>query len=212
VNDQNPDAPDRITKLGFEPIKHQLKRDLVRYEDKVKKASEAGKASAEAKRIARQALVNQQASTDVNGRQQSSTDSTVTVTDTDNVTDIDILNTPQPVVATPNPEKEPIKVHPLQTYVKEHCPRVSKLSKQLTYEEAEAITKEFDRTLIKTKLEAMENKKKLDYVSVNLTLRNWLKNGDFSGTPAATPNAPMKMGSGKIVFTPRNHATSENDI
>lgn len=104
-------------------------------------------------------------------------------------------NTPQPPVATPKPEKEPIKVHPLQTYIKEHCPRVSKLSKQLTYEEAEAIVKEFDRTLIKTKLEAMENKKKLDYVSVNLTLRNWLKNGDFSGASDGKQSGPVKHGS-----------------
>jgi hypothetical protein len=81
VNDQNPEPPDRITKLGFEPIKHQLKRDLVRYEDKVKKASEAGKASAEAKRIAKELLTKQQTLTDVDGRQQTSTDSTDIVTD-----------------------------------------------------------------------------------------------------------------------------------
>jgi hypothetical protein len=99
VNDQNPEPPDRITKLGFEPIKHQLKRDLVRYEDKVKKASEAGKASAEAKRLAKELLTKQQTLTDVDGRQQTSTDSTVIVTDTDKDTVTDILNTPQPVVA-----------------------------------------------------------------------------------------------------------------
>jgi len=37
VNDLNPEAPDRLTKLLFEPIKQTLKRDLVKYEDKRKK-------------------------------------------------------------------------------------------------------------------------------------------------------------------------------
>jgi len=31
VNDKNPEAPDRLTKLLFEPIKQTLKRDLVNY-------------------------------------------------------------------------------------------------------------------------------------------------------------------------------------
>jgi hypothetical protein len=65
-------------------------------------------------------------------------------------------------------------VHPLQEWIKQNCPRVAKLDKQLTYEEAEKIAAEFDREQIINKLLAMENKRKLDYVSVNLTLRNWL--------------------------------------
>lgn len=32
VNDQNPEPPDRLTKLIFEPIKQSLKRDLIKYE------------------------------------------------------------------------------------------------------------------------------------------------------------------------------------
>jgi hypothetical protein len=32
VNDMNPEAPDRLTDIIFEPIKQQLKRDLKRYE------------------------------------------------------------------------------------------------------------------------------------------------------------------------------------
>lgn len=32
VNDLNPEPPDRVTKLVFEPIKQSLKRDLVKYE------------------------------------------------------------------------------------------------------------------------------------------------------------------------------------
>ncbi len=40
VNDMNPQAPDRLTKLLFEPIKQTLKRDLVKYEDKREKNRE----------------------------------------------------------------------------------------------------------------------------------------------------------------------------
>lgn len=46
VNDMSPEAPDRITKLLFEPIKASLKRDLVKYEKRRKQTSEAGTISA----------------------------------------------------------------------------------------------------------------------------------------------------------------------
>ena len=34
INDKNPEAPSRLIKLIFEPLKQSLKRDLVKYEDK----------------------------------------------------------------------------------------------------------------------------------------------------------------------------------
>lgn len=43
VSDENPEAPDRITELIFEPIKQHLKRDLEKYENIKTKRSEAGK-------------------------------------------------------------------------------------------------------------------------------------------------------------------------
>jgi len=43
VNDLNPEPPDRVTSLLFEPIKQQLKRDLVKWSDKSEKASERGR-------------------------------------------------------------------------------------------------------------------------------------------------------------------------
>jgi hypothetical protein len=46
VNDENPVAEDLITEIAFEPIKQQLKRDLVKFEDTKVKRSEAGKAGA----------------------------------------------------------------------------------------------------------------------------------------------------------------------
>lgn len=43
VNDKNPESPDRMTDILFEPIKLQLKRDLRNWELKKKKRSDAGK-------------------------------------------------------------------------------------------------------------------------------------------------------------------------
>ena len=71
VNDENPVTEDLILKIAFEPIKQQLKRDLKKYEQKKIQWSNAGKASAEAKK--------QRTLTDVQCR---STDSTVIVKDT----------------------------------------------------------------------------------------------------------------------------------
>lgn len=43
VNDKNPESDSRIVNMAFEPIKLQLKRDLVRYETTRERRSEAGK-------------------------------------------------------------------------------------------------------------------------------------------------------------------------
>ena len=43
VNDENPTTEDIIINIAFEPIKQQLKRDLVKYEDVKVKRSKAGK-------------------------------------------------------------------------------------------------------------------------------------------------------------------------
>lgn len=87
VNDLNPVVNDPIIDIVFEPIKQQLKRDLKKWEGKIKQCSDAGKASAEARRNKRQ-----RKSTNVNERQRKSTDSTVNVNVNDNVNVKDIFN------------------------------------------------------------------------------------------------------------------------
>jgi hypothetical protein len=47
VNDENPKTDELLLNIAFEPIKMQLKRDLVKYEKKREQWSEAGKKSAE---------------------------------------------------------------------------------------------------------------------------------------------------------------------
>jgi hypothetical protein len=47
VNDENPITDELLLNIAFEPIKAQLKRDLVKWENQLKQRSEAGKKSAE---------------------------------------------------------------------------------------------------------------------------------------------------------------------
>jgi len=42
VNDQDPEAPDRLTKIAFEPIKQNLRRDLQKWENKREVRAKAG--------------------------------------------------------------------------------------------------------------------------------------------------------------------------
>jgi len=65
VNDDNPEEPDFVTSLAFEPIKQHLKRDLKRWETQQSQRSKAGKKSAE---------VRKRNATSVNERLISSTD------------------------------------------------------------------------------------------------------------------------------------------
>ena len=90
VNDLNPQTEDLIIQLTFEPIKQQLKRDLVKYEEIKIKRSKAGLASVESKQQKQQVLTN------VKSVKQTSTKSTVidnvNVSDSVNVKDIKINN------------------------------------------------------------------------------------------------------------------------
>jgi hypothetical protein len=76
VNDRNPVTDDIIVQIAFEPIKQQLKRDLVKFEEKKRLWSEAGKKSAEAKKSKKSTK-----STSVENVGKRSTESTVSVND-----------------------------------------------------------------------------------------------------------------------------------
>ena len=101
VNDEEPVTDDILIDLVFEPIKQQLKRDLRKYEDKKVQWSEAGKRSAEARKLKKE----QRTLTDVESR---STDSTVIVKDTVTVKDkvIDIKEKKPKTVFVPPSKKE----------------------------------------------------------------------------------------------------------
>ena len=84
VNDENPKIDNSIA-LVFEMIKLQLKRDLKKWEQTKEVRSAAGKASAEAKRLAKLKEQNSTNSTNVDFVQQTSTNSTVSVSVNDSV-------------------------------------------------------------------------------------------------------------------------------
>jgi len=86
VNDKNPIVEDVLLKVSFAPIKAQLKRDLIKYETKKVQYSEAGKASAEAKRL-KKLTDEQQPPTDSTNVEERSTKSTVNVNDSVSVND-----------------------------------------------------------------------------------------------------------------------------
>lgn len=102
VNDQNPEAPDRLTELSFIPIKQSLKRDLIKWENTLVGRSRAGKASAEAKKREKEIQQNstnstsvdfvQQSSTHFNKVQHTSTNSTDSVSVNVSVSDIKVNN------------------------------------------------------------------------------------------------------------------------
>jgi len=79
VNDENPISDDLIINLAFTPIKQQLKRDLLKFEESKKQRSEAGKRSAALRK-------EQRNSTNPTSVKSRSTKSTVTVNDTVNDT------------------------------------------------------------------------------------------------------------------------------
>lgn len=95
VNDENPTIDNSIA-LVFEMIKLQLKRDLKKWEKTKEVRSLAGKASAEAKRLAKLNEQNTTNSTNVDFVQQTSTKSTVSdsVSVNDSVSEIENINTP----------------------------------------------------------------------------------------------------------------------
>ena len=90
VNDENPVIDNSIA-IVFEMIKLQLKRDLKKWEQTKEGRSAAGKASAEARRLAKLKEQTSTNSTNVDFVQQTSTNSTVSVSVNDNV-NVNVIN------------------------------------------------------------------------------------------------------------------------
>ena len=91
VNDENPINNDPLIMLAFEPIKLQMKRDLIKWLATKGVRSTAGKASAEARRLLKESQQSSTNLTNVDFVQQSSTNPTVNVTVNDTVT-VNVIN------------------------------------------------------------------------------------------------------------------------
>jgi len=90
VNDLNPEPPDRLTEIIFEPIKQQLKRDLIKWVDgepeRIDKAKKAGIASGKARELKRtQTNSNELGSSKTNSNELNPTKRTANVSVNDNV-------------------------------------------------------------------------------------------------------------------------------
>jgi hypothetical protein len=129
VNDENPITDDKLMLVAFEPIKQQLKRDLVRWENTKESRSKAGKASAESRK--QQSLTN---STYVNSVQQTSTNSTVNVNDNvnDNVNVINKVYAHEIINANPEINYEGIRKALNTTLQTNHLPYNKNVQLQIT--------------------------------------------------------------------------------
>ncbi len=87
VNDENPPCDDLLLSIAFEPIKTQLKRDLVKYEDYIEKQSVNGSKGGRPKKA------NETQKTQAFFEEPKKAD-TDNVTDTDTVTDKKVFKKP----------------------------------------------------------------------------------------------------------------------
>ena len=172
VNDRNPIAEDLLLKGLFEPIKQQMKRDLVKWETTREKRVQAGLASAAARaeQAATQTNTPQQVLTHVESVEHKSTKSTVSVNATVNVNDTVIKE-----------EKESIPPHPLIIWIQSNAPTIQKLKQPLTNDQAEKILADLEintdakKKALKDMMLSMENYVPLTKTSksANLTIRKW---------------------------------------
>jgi uncharacterized phage protein (TIGR02220 family) len=90
VNDENPIAPDKLTQVCFEPIKQQLKRDLIKWEEIKLKRSKAGQISAELRKKTNSTHVEQTPTHVENDPTNSTVNVNVNVNDIkDNIVDVE---------------------------------------------------------------------------------------------------------------------------
>lgn len=181
VNDENPKTENLLIDVAFEPIKQQLKRDLSKYQQIKQKRSDAGKKSAQLRKV-KSVPTN---STSVESVQQTSTNPTVTVNDTVTVTVNDIkdniCNTPLDAVTQNQTDQEFLR---FCNFI-EKLERVKEIKEQITFDNFKSLKSKYDKELIGDKLEELNNwlldpnipnakkKKKSVY---HLMVNTWLKN------------------------------------
>jgi len=155
VNDKNPEAPDRLTKMCFIEFKRTLKRDLKKYEGYLEKQRENGKRGGRPKKPKKPNPLNE------NPTEPKKADSV-----NDNVNDNDTVS-----------DNETKEKHRLILWIEENAPRVQKLTNPITNEQAERIKTEFDKEFIIELFEQMHNYKNLtkNYIDANKTFRSWAK-------------------------------------
>jgi hypothetical protein len=88
--------------------------------------------------------------------------------------------------------EEKINKHKLILWLEDNAPRVQKMSKPITNEEAERLKKDFSNDVIIEIFTNMHNYKPLTKsVSANLTFRKWAKNRDTETKEVFIPKPPV---------------------
>lgn len=96
---------------------------------------------------------------------------------------------------TIKPENKITILHPLQIYINDNFEFITKMKKQMTYENCESLVSQFDKNKIVDILQSMENWNGITKkASVYLTALTWLKN-DFSKGKTISTGQPSKMES-----------------
>lgn len=96
---------------------------------------------------------------------------------------------------TTKPENKITILHPLQIYINDNFEFITKMKKQMTYENCESLVSQFDKNKIVDILQSMENWNGITKkASVYLTALTWLKN-DFSKGKRISTGQPSKMES-----------------
>jgi len=155
VSDENPES-DFVTELAFESIKQQLKRDLVKYEERADRSRENGSKGGRPPKPKKPSGLNK--NPDEPKKPDTVTD-TVNVNETVNESKVKKVNPP----------------HFLIDWIEMNAPRVQKLKEPITNEQAERIANEFEIEFAKQVFTSMHNYKKLtsNVISANLTFRKW---------------------------------------
>ena len=170
VNDENPKIDTSIA-LVFEMIKLQLKRDLKKWEQTKEGRSIAGKASAEARKLAKEIQQTSTNPTNVNLVQQTSTNPTVSVSVNDSVS-VNEIN--KVVIGEKTPK--------LPTTNKDE---LFNLRKDKFRNDVSIFLKEYSKEILRAFFdywtEPNPSKTKMRYelqktFDINLRLKNWTKN------------------------------------
>jgi len=180
INDLNPEPPDRITQLLFEPIKQQLKRDLIKW-NQVKEIKKVAGHLGGLKSAATRRSKSKQKQANEADASKSQANEAVNVNVNVNVTE------------------EYNKLYNIQKNIIEKFSEIKKIKNQLTLEQAAKLEKNFAPEILNEVLDSMENYVGLSkkYSSVYLTINKWCKN-HLKYIKNGTNNSTSKSSEPKI--------------
>ncbi len=172
VNDLNPEPPDKLTQIAFEPIKQQLKRDLIKWNSIIDNRSKSGKKGGLASVEARRSKVKQNQASASDDKQSQANQAVI-----DNVT-VNVNKkkaATQPSLSTDEQERW----NKVLEFIKDTAPTLLTFRDPLTLPQFIKLKEDYDVDEIEETMRALDNKVDANkkYSSVYKTLVNWIKMG-----------------------------------